>query len=209
MRIFHYDNKFSRIMSRITDLVILHVLWCVFSIPIITIGASTTALYSITLKMVRDEESYILKNYVKAFRKNFKQSTQLWGIILIAVIWLAGITYVCGFSQNALLMVLGILNASLLVILILTVLYVFPLQARYENKIRNTIKNAGICAMRYFPYSILLLMVHFIPILITGFITPAFPYMIFYWLFFGSSGIALCSSFLLRRIFEKAELQKY
>ena len=66
------------------DLILLNILWLLCSVPFITIGASTTALYSVTLKMAANEEGYIIRGFWDAFKKSFKQSTLVW-LILLAV----------------------------------------------------------------------------------------------------------------------------
>ena len=86
-RIFNMDNKFFVFMGRVADLIILNLVCLVCCIPIITIGASLTALYYVTLKMVRNEESYIIKSFFKSFRENFKQSTIINVIMLYTYIY--------------------------------------------------------------------------------------------------------------------------
>ena len=77
------DNPIMRGMGRLADFIILNLLWVVCSIPIITIGASTTALYTVMMKLVKNEEGYIAKGFLKAFKENFKQSTIMWIIFLL------------------------------------------------------------------------------------------------------------------------------
>ena len=78
MAFFGIDGPFYRFICRFIDLVKLNFMWLLFSLPIVTIGASTTAAYSIALKMVDDEEGYMVKSFVKEFKRNFKQGT-VWG----------------------------------------------------------------------------------------------------------------------------------
>ncbi len=59
----NYDSRFSRVLSRLTELVLLNFVFILTCLPILTIGASVTALYSITLKMARNEEGYISSVY--------------------------------------------------------------------------------------------------------------------------------------------------
>ena len=81
--LFNMDSPIMRFLSRVCDIMILNILCIVFCIPIITAGASVTAMYTVTLKMVRGEESYIFKGFLKAFKENFKQSTIIWLILLV------------------------------------------------------------------------------------------------------------------------------
>ncbi|MFT8322010.1 MAG: YesL family protein, partial [Bacillus sp. (in: firmicutes)] len=77
------NNPVIRILSRIVDLILLNCLFILFSLPIITIGASVTALYSVTIKITKSEDSHIWKNFITSFRKNFKQSTIIWLMALV------------------------------------------------------------------------------------------------------------------------------
>ena len=72
---FNMDSPVMRFLSRVCDLMILNLLCLICCIPIITIGASITALYSVTLKMVKGEETYIVKGFFHALKQNFKIST--------------------------------------------------------------------------------------------------------------------------------------
>ena len=83
MRFNLMDNVVMRALSKICDMVFLNVLWVICSIPIVTIGPSTTALYTVMLKIVRNEEGYIFRGFFKAFKENFKQSTVIWLIIAV------------------------------------------------------------------------------------------------------------------------------
>ena len=76
------DNKFFVFMGRVADLMILNILCIICCIPIITIGASVTAMYYVTLKMTRNEESYIVRSFFKSFKENFKQATVIWLVAL-------------------------------------------------------------------------------------------------------------------------------
>ena len=83
-RFFNMDNKFFTFMGRIADLCILNIICLVCCIPIVTAGASITAMYYVTLKMVRNEEAYIVRSFFKSFKDNFKQATVI-NLIMIAV----------------------------------------------------------------------------------------------------------------------------
>ena len=72
---FSMDNKFFTFMGRVADLCILNIICLICCIPIVTAGASITAMYYVTLKMVRNEEAYIVRSFFKSFKENFKQAT--------------------------------------------------------------------------------------------------------------------------------------
>lgn len=76
------DNPVMQFITKIVNTVYLNILWFICSLPVFTIGASTTALYYVTLKMVKNEEGNITKAFFHSFRENFKQGTLIWMILL-------------------------------------------------------------------------------------------------------------------------------
>ena len=152
--LFSGDNPVINFLTVVCDIVILHFLWIITSLPIITIGASTTALYYTCMKCIRYGEGSIAKRYFKSFKENLKQSTVLWLIVLVA----GGI---CGFDLyfsiinhiKSLTLVFTVMTCAYLFI----VFYVFPLQAQFDNKIKVTIRNAFLLAIKYFPWTLLLI----------------------------------------------------
>lgn len=90
------EHIIVRLLTRIFDFLLLNVLWVLCSIPVISLGASTTALYSVMLKIVENEEGYIIWDFLKAFKRNFRQSTTVWCILLGI-----GVAHFCGLSVCA------------------------------------------------------------------------------------------------------------
>ena len=85
----NFDGRFSRILNRMTELVLLNFIFILTCLPVLTIGASVAALYSVTLKMARNEEGYVIRGYFKGFAENFGQATMFWIIelLLYAHLW--------------------------------------------------------------------------------------------------------------------------
>ena len=84
--LFDLDSPVMRFLSKMADLIILNLLAFVCCLPIFTIGASMTALHYVLLKIVRNEEGYVVRGFFKAFKSNFKQATVIW-LILLAVLF--------------------------------------------------------------------------------------------------------------------------
>ena len=149
---FNYDNPVWRFIGKFWDVIMLSVLWMVCSIPVVTIGASTTAMYYVTLKLVRDEDGYTFRSFFKSFKENFKQSTIIWLIFLVAGIVLGVDVFfflrVFNGSQNVRTIMLAIFMAmSFLYFAMFT--FVFPLQARFYNPVKRTIFNAFFMSIRH------------------------------------------------------------
>mgnify|MGYP001030740935 CR=1 FL=1 len=200
-----FDNPIMHAIGRIADFIILNILWVICSIPIITIGASTTALYTVMLKIVKNEEGYIARGFFKAFKENFRQSTAIWLVFL-----LLGVIYAVDFSSIKLMpdKVGGILQILFLFIgalLAAMAVYAFALQARFENTVKNTLKNALILVFARLPFTVLIIILTVGPVLATFLTVQTLVIGITVWLFLGVALVAWLNSMLLRIIFRKLE----
>lgn len=200
---FNMDGKFFSFMTRVADLMILNILWIICCIPIVTIGASTTALYYVTMKMAKNEESYIVKSFFRSFKENFKQSTILWLITLII-----GIIFTVDLKILRYLMpewgkLLTYPIYVLLIFYLFILSYLFPLQAKFINTIKNTIKNALLMSIRHLPMTVLILIITIAPFLLIIFVPQLFSYGVLIFILIGFALIAFANSFLFTRIFNR------
>ena len=199
--LFNLDNPIWRFMGKLVDVFILTLLWAVCCIPIITIGPASTAVYYVTLKLVRDEESYTVRSFFKSFKENFKQATIIW-IILLAVVTVLGIDfYVFTHSETE---VSGVIQVAVMVAAIMvlfTTMYLFPVLAKFDNTIMKTIKNALILSLVQFPKTILMIIVYLIPIIITIYVFQLMPLVFM----FGVSVPAWISAKLYNKFFQRLE----
>ena len=202
-RFFNMDNGFFQVLSRIADLMILNIIFLITCIPIVTIGAAWTALYYVTLKMIRNEESYIVRSYFKSFKENFKQSTIMWLIALVLLVLLFFdyriVNVMDGTIRQA--MLIGLTVVALFLAMILT--YLFPLQSKFYNTIKNTTKNALLMSIRHLPQTVIMLVSTAAAVLITFFNNWTFSYGLLFWILLGFATIALANSWFLVRIFDK------
>lgn len=201
MRFNLMDNVVMRALSKICDMVFLNVLWVICSIPVVTIGASTTALYTVMLKLVRNEEGYIFRSFFRAFKENFKQSTLIWLIIAaFSVVWWVDFR-IAGMMGAGVGEVLRIIFLIVAFLLLSVTIYVFPLTARYENKISATLKNALILTIAKLPYTLLMVAVVVVAVLASLWNTMMLMIALPLWFLFMVSLIAWINSYLLRRVF--------
>mgnify|MGYP002510226322 FL=1 len=148
MKFFSVDSPLYRFLSKLLDVIRLNFLWILFSIPLVTIGASTVAALSVALKMADDEEGYIGRSFLKAFRENWKQGTVLWLITLVAfyAIYLDFQFFEALEGNPMIFLLVGILS---IVVVVSALLYAYPLAARYENTLFRTIQNSIDITRRY------------------------------------------------------------
>ena len=86
---FRGDSAYTQIMTKIFNIFWLSILWLLCCIPVITIGASTIALYYVMLKLVKDEETTVTREFFHSFKQNFLQSLPVTVIVLVVVVVLA------------------------------------------------------------------------------------------------------------------------
>ena len=203
MRFNLSDNPIARALGRLCDLVILNLLFIVCSLPIITIGASATAMYTVMLKLVKDEEGYILKGFLAAFVQNFKKGTIAWLILLIVNALVYFNIYLSSMmdipTMSTVFMVIFMVFA---VVILCGSLYVFPLIARYENPLKNTFKNAFLLSIGRLPFTALLVLIHAVPVVIPLLHTYLLAYGVLFWFLVGFSAVSWMSSKILRKVFE-------
>ena len=159
MKKFGIDNPFFGFMSRLGDLLILNILFVATCIPVVTIGMSCAALYRVALRMARKESNYVAREYFQACREEWKKSTVIWILFLATGALLFFDVLVAGEMWSALNVAVGVL------ILIWAFLFTwaFPLQARFENPVRVTLKNAMYMSVRYLPFTLLMTVLNAVP----------------------------------------------
>lgn len=198
-----YDGSVMRFLGRITDMIILNVLFIICSIPVVTIGASFTALYTVTLRMARNEESYIAKSFFKAFKENFKISTLAWLIMAFAGIVLYMDHLLVPGLPSSITGIFQILIYVLAAFYAIVFLYVFPYIARFENTLKNTFKNAVLIGIASLPYTLLMLVIFAAFIAFSLF--AMFSIVGFFWIIIGFSLLAYVLSLFFRKVFYKFE----
>lgn len=165
MKFFSVDGPLYRFFSRLWDVIVLNFLWLLFSLPIVTVGASTVAVYSVTLKMVDETEGYVGRQFIKAFKENWKQGIPLGllGMFCTYVVYLDFEMFRAIEGQPILFLIFGILAIG---VFGAAFLYAFALSARYENTLMNTLKNSVSITCRYFLRSIILIVVLAVEVLL-------------------------------------------
>lgn len=203
--IFRIDSPFMRFMTKLFDMIALNLVFLVCCLPVVTIGASCTALHTVVLKTAAGDEPYVVKSFFEAFRKNFRQSTAVWMIMLTAGIFLYVDSLMAaqmGTGGLVMKMILGIAS----VLCFLAALYIFPIQARYENTIRANFKNALLLAVRHFPKTVLLALTVIIPAgLVLYSPTEVFALMLIFLLLVGAVVIAGIQDRIIWKIFQSYE----
>lgn len=146
MRVFGFlfdpDNLFGRVMTKIGIIVITNLLFILFSIPIVTIGASYTAMYHVLMKEFRSKSGINpVREFWEGFRSNWKQATIIWliSIFLLMFGWLD--IYWCR-QIGGLFSYLEITIWSMGCVGIVVLMYLFPTVAAFADSIPHLARNA-------------------------------------------------------------------
>ena len=198
------DGPFMSSLNKIADVLILNLLFVVCCLPVFTIGAAYTAMYYVTLKMVKDEDCYTFKSFFKSFKQNFKQATVIWLIMLLIGIIIVGDLKIMGgdYAQviptsGVVVKAMNVLLLSAILIYSFTLVYVFPVLSRFDNTVKNTLKNSLLMSIRHFPSTLAIIAITFIPIIFMYLVPKA---LILMFMVFGLS--AYLNSCLFVKIFK-------
>ena len=208
---FNYDNDIWRFIGRLADIMVLNLLWIVFSLPLFSFGISTTALYYCTLKIVKDEDDGNIRMFLRSFKRNWKEGLVLWLILLplLLILLLDHRFFTEVFKNNAVLcfFLRGITDA-LILLWCFVFLYVWPLLSRYANSWQKTLVLALLMSIRHLPYTLGMLAIDVLGVLGVFFLLKIFPIFVPVFFILGFPLLAWINSVFFRRIFTKYEKKK-
>lgn len=202
MKLFNLDSPVMVFLTKVANLMILNLLTIICCIPIITVGPAVTALYYVTIKMARGDEPYIVKSYFKSFKENFKQATILWIVMLALIIvlildWEVVVLMMSGTGAKIMKVVLGVVT----IFFVMTALYIFPVLSRFENTIKQTVKNAFLISIMSLPKTVVIILIHLLPLGLLLLTIQALPFLFL----LGMPAVAYLSSMMFVRVFKKFE----
>lgn len=206
MHFFRIDGPVYRFLETITNLIILNFLFLVCSIPVVTIGPALIAAYYVALKIVRNEETSIIKNFFHSFRMNFKQGLLLGiGVLILLAVLLIDIralTYLTAIPESASKVLIYVVGFFLLVLALIS-MYLFAVVAQFENKLSELIKWSAVLVLRHFPVTLASLVIFAVPVLVFYFAPAFFLRTLLPILFLlGFSGLIYIQSGLLVKVFD-------
>ena len=188
MKFWAIDSPVMRVLGRLGDIIILNMIFVVGCIPVITIGTSLSALYAVAMKMARGEDPSVWKEFWKAYKRNFRPATICWLVMAVIAILLFVDFRIIGVlkrSSESMYSIMRIVLAVILGMWMLMFQYLFPYIARFENTVKQTLKNAFLLMIRHLPWALLLLVIliasalsiYIIPVLLV--VIPAVTSMVF------------------------------
>ncbi len=204
--IFDMDNPIVRFMARVGDLIMLNALFLVCSLPLVTVGASLTAMLKIIQGYLTGSEPGMFRTFFRAWRQNFKQATLAWLLT-------AALTAVLGYNffliganfTGAAAMALRYVMGALLVVVLAAAGYLFPLIARYDNTLWQHLINALSLAVAKLPFTLPVLALNVLPAVLAWVSLRVFMYSIAVWVLIGFAAICYLDCLILRPVLRKLE----
>lgn len=196
---FRFDSKLYRAVDKLVNLIKLNIIWMLFCIPVITIGAASCALHETAFRLAQGTEGYILPTFLEVFKRKFKQATLLWlpflaigiGIYLDFMFW-RQVQGIPGSVMTVLVMVLGFVYFAVLI-------YVFPLAAKMDTGVKTTLRNGALLVFKYLPSTLYMLLLLGI-LWIAG---KIWAIGLLFTILAGVSTVAVLHAGSLKKIFEK------
>lgn len=151
---FNIDNPIWSFIGKLVDMLFITLLWVVFSLPLVTIGASTTALYYCSQQLVSNTEEHMAESFVASFRKNFRQSTITWGVTFLSGMILTVDMYLFYYSDTNLAKVMLVVFAVISIIVAMFAIFMFAMIARYEKNLKTIFIMSLVLSFRTLPSSV-------------------------------------------------------
>lgn len=197
---FDNDSVFGRLMTRCGTIIAANLMFLLFCVPVVTVGASWTALHHTMMKMLREKEINPFKTFWTSFRRDFKQSTLaflaaavLLGVLLLELFWCSQFSGVLSWFTYGLL--------AMLIAVILLCLYLFPVIAAFCGSLKQHIQSSLYFAIHRPLDLVLIAAVHIVPLVMTYLDLKWLPLYAFLWFFVGFAAVVTVTDSLLLKQF--------
>lgn len=203
--LFSMDNLFFRTVGKLVDLIWVNILTLICALPVVTAGASFSAMYYLLLRMAENDQGALTRGFFRAFKENFKNATK---------VWLVDLAIMAVYLYNLYLLRAGILDGYgvmkkvslvlIIAILLLTVMvsnYIFALIARYDSGLKQTVKNAFLLSFAFFPRSLCMAVIMLFPLALM----MLSNYFFWLWGLYGLAYPGYVIAMLMVAVFRKTE----
>lgn len=166
MKKLSIENPFFEFMGKIGDIMIINLLFLLCSVPVITIGASVSAMYKAFGEM--EEETYIspFKSFKNAFLSSLKKSIPAWLLSLVTgLILVFDLMFVTKAPANIFWHITGMVTGCLMFLWLLIICWLFPAALFKEGTLKDTVKKSMFLAVKNFPYTFIMVLLDLIPVI--------------------------------------------
>lgn len=195
---FSPDSKIMQIIGKITDLVVLNILFLICCLPVFTAGAAVTAMYTLCFRMLRQEEGTIVKPYFRAFKENFRPATGIWAILIFILV--PDYFYFHRFFQAGNPLFYGFV--FLAAVTVLTAGIAFPWVSQFRNTVPQTLRNALLLSIGNLPRALAVAAINLLPFALWIADFDLFTRISFLWLALYFAAAAYMNAAILYPVFK-------
>lgn len=196
------EQRISGYIDTCADVVLLNLLWLLFCIPIVTIGASTTAMYRVCFKVMRGEGK-IFQEFWLSFKQNMKQATAIWLIVVLIFFAIYCDIRIMDLLQTPWAPAAKIVFSSLAIFVLCVTQYVFPLLAQFHNTVSQIFRNAVLMGVRHAPKTFLMAIIWALPVAAIFFLPGSFFRYGLHILLFAGALVAHIKARILGKVFSQ------
>ena len=204
MKLLDPDSPIMSFLARVADLVILNVLWLLCCLPVVTAGASTTAMYHVVRHLQEESISSVTRDFFRSFKSDFRQATPVYLLLLIPTAAVVMNTWILSAQSSDVVPVYvrAIWMVSALM-LTFVVSFVYPVMAYFDDTVWKTLRTAAVLAVAKLPRTVLISAINLLPIIMLFVSLPFFLRSSIFWLLIGGSLTAYLNMLILRPVFKK------
>ena len=206
-KLFDPNHPIMRCLTDIANIILLSCAWLICSIPVLTIGPATAALYYVAQKLVAGENPKIFRSFFHSFRDNLKQGmilTLIFGITAALLGYDYLFSYMVNESLGKLLRIVFVVAAAVWLML---ACYTFPLQAQFQNRVKTTLQNALFLALSHLGQTITVMLIHLVPVAVCLALPELFARLLPLWIFAAPGLIAFLCTLRLRKLWASLRQQ--
>lgn len=204
MKLFNPDSPLMSFLTRLADLVILNLLWLVCCVPVVTIGASTTAMYHVLRHLQDGSVTSITRDFFQSFKSDFKQATLVYLVLLIPTVAVVMNAWILS-GQSSDVVPVYVRAVWMVSVLLLTfvVSFVYPVMAYFDDTVWKTLRTAAVLAVAKLPRTILISILNLLPIIVMFVSFAFFLQSSIFWLLIGGSLTGYLNMLILKPVFKK------
>lgn len=204
MKLLDPDSPIMSFLARVADLVILNVLWLLCCLPVVTAGASTTAMYHVVRHLQEESISSVTRDFFRSFKSDFRQATPVYLLLLIPTAAVVMNAWILSAQSSDVVPVyvraIWMVSALLLTFV---VSFVYPVMAYFDDTVWKTLRTAAVLAVAKLPRTVLISAINLLPIIMLFVSLPFFLRSSIFWLLIGGSLTAYLNMLILRPVFKK------
>ena len=207
MKFLQEDTFLTGFLSRLIDILLMSVLWLLTSIPVITIGASTTALYDVSLHLVLDDRSGIVLNFLRSMKRNFGRATLVWLLFIASGLFLGTDLWAAFHWDTPFRIVPVFLILAACWFWMAAYTHTFAGLAWFDGKPLDVLKKSFMLAMKNGIFTMFIILLNIIPLIFLArrFTSDSFGQWPIFYLLIGKGAVAYLSALHLARLFAPEE----